>query len=113
MLTLLKEIYRTEGAKIDYKKLYEIELSKNVQLEQRYKTAISEKARAERKSVDIINQYESVIFELEQIKAEYKNSLDSIKSKAAECDEAYKILLVMINEIRKCRPKRFGIDIEL
>lgn len=104
---------RTGGIKINYKKLYEIELSKNAQLEQHYKTAVSKKALAERKSVDIVNQYESIIFELEQIKYEYKHTLDLVKTRAAECEELYRALLVIINEIKKSRPKRFGIDINL
>ena len=100
-----------EGRKINYRKLYELELSKNAQLEQRYKTVISEKTYAERKSLDIVNQYENILFELEQIKAEYKQALDSVKAKEKECKELRRALLIIIDEIKKSRPQRYGIDL--
>lgn len=103
--------YFMEGRKINYRKLYELELAKNAQLEQRYKTVISEKTYAERKSLDIVNQYKNILFELEQIKAEYKQALDSVKAKEKECEELRRALLIIIDEIKKSRPQRYGIDL--
>ena len=100
-----------EGRKINHRKLYELELAKNTQLEQRYKTVISEKTYAERKSLDIVNQYENILFELEQIRAEYKHALDSVKAKEKECEELRRALLIIIDEIKKSRPQRYGIGI--
>ena len=77
-------------------------MSKNAQLEQQYKTVISEKTYAERKSLDIVNQYENILFELEQIKAEYKQALR---------DTSGKNYVIIIDEIKKSRPQRYGIDL--
>lgn len=101
------------GFVIDYKILYEQELKRNEQLLERYNTAMLEKARAERKSLDVINEYEGIILELNQIHTEYKESLEDLKEKEADCEYMRRALIIIMEEIKKMDPHKIGVDIDI
>lgn len=96
---------------IDYKKLYEVEVEKNARLKGLYETAILEKSQAERKSIDIVNQYDGVLLELETLRAEYEESLSALIEAKNECEETRRTLAVIIKEIKKCNPRIIGADV--
>ena len=93
--------------------MYEQELKRNEQLQERYNTAMLEKARAERKSLDVINEYESIIVELEQIRNEYEESLKELKEKEADCEYMRRTLIIVMKEIKRMDPHKIGVNIDI
>lgn len=102
-----------EEISINYKLLYEQEVTKNARLEERYAQAVKDKAQAERKSIDVINEYEGILLELEQIREAYREAFASIMKKRDECEYMRRSLVTIMKEIKKCDPRKIGADIEL
>lgn len=88
-------------------------MRRNEQLQQRYNDALKDKARAERKILDVINEYESIISDLAQLRSEYQEQLEDLKAKNEDCEYMRRALIIIMKEIKKMDPHKIGVDIDI